>query len=224
MSEFRLQFVETADRLLAGDGNAAVFESAGFDGLLSELGGDWGDVVAVCARVGYHQPGLEIIPLMTGSNMLDNALASVALASGSLARCLEMAIDHANTRIQFGKPLSKQQAVQQSLAIMAQEVAIVAVAAQAAGVARDKGEAEFEIGAAKLRTNKAIGIGTAIAHQVHGAIGFTQDYPLHRYTQALIRWRSLYGNDAYWAGRIGKTALGWGGQGLWPAITAASDP
>jgi acyl-CoA dehydrogenase len=224
MSEFRVQLVETADKLLIGGANVAAFAAEGFGALINDLGGDWGDVVAISARVGYHRPELDIVRLMTGDDALDNALAVVALGSGALLRCLEMSIDHANTRVQFGKPLSKQQAVQQSLAILSEEIAIVAVAAQAAGAARDKGRAEFEIGAAKLRANRAIGVGTAIAHQVHGAIGFTQDYPLHRYTRALIRWRSLFGNDAYWAGRIGAIALEWGGQGVWPAIAAASDP
>jgi acyl-CoA dehydrogenase len=61
----------------------------------------------------------------------------------------------------------------------------------------------FEIAAAKLRTNMAIGTGTSIAHQVHGAIGFTHEYDLHRYTRRLMGWRSEFGND-----RIGRNAPG----------------
>jgi acyl-CoA dehydrogenase len=223
MSELRTQLIETAEKLLERGGDARAFEEAGFGLLLGDLGGDWGDAVAILARIGYHQPGLDVAEMIVGNATNDLALAAVALASGALQRCLDMSIEHANTRVQFGKPLGKQQAVQQSLALLAEEVAVVAVATQAAAVARDKGDAEFEIACAKLRTNRAIGMGTAIAHQVHGAIGFTQDYPLHHYTRALIGWRSRYGSEAHWAAHLGSVAAGLGGRGLWHELTRRSD-
>ncbi len=223
MSELRTQLVETADKLLERGADAQAFEDAGFGQLLGELGGDWGDAVAILARVGYHRPDLNVLRLIVGDAGEDGALGVVALSSGALQRCLDLAIEHANTRVQFGKPLGKQQAVQQSLALLAEEVAIVAVATQAAAAARDKGDAGFEIACAKLRTNRAIGTGTAIAHQVHGAIGFTQDYPLHHYTRALIAWRSLHGSEAHWAARAGELASAFGGAGLWQEITRRSD-
>ena len=158
-----------------------------------------------------------------GSEWHERALATTALIGGALQRALELSIEHANTRVQFGKPLGKQQAVQQALALMAEEVAAVAVASQAAAKARDSGDAAFEIGCAKLRANKAAGTGGAIAHQVHGAIGFTQDYPLHHYTAKLVEWRSAYGHDAYWAEQIGQFALRFSGLELWQELTRRSD-
>jgi acyl-CoA dehydrogenase len=234
MSEMRTQLVETATSLLL-DGTATVetFADAGFGQLLvaeadGGFGGDWGDAVEVLRLVGFHQPRLDITTLIVGDAGVaqedgDYALATTALIGGALARALELAIDHANTRVQFGKPLGKQQAVQQALALMAEEVAAVAVAAQAAAKARDTGDAAFEIGCAKLRANRAAGVGGAIAHQVHGAIGFTQDYPLHHYTAKLVEWRSAYGNDAHWAEQVGAFALAQGGTGLWREITRRSD-
>jgi acyl-CoA dehydrogenase len=229
MSEMRTQLVETATALLA-DGTATIeaFAEAGFGQLLTPeaeggFGGDWGDSAEVLRLVGFHQPRLDVASLIVGHSELDGALATTALIGGALQRALELAIDHANTRVQFGKPLGKQQAVQQSLALMAEEVAAVAVAAQAAAKARDAGDAAFEIGCAKLRANRAAGIGGAIAHQVHGAIGFTQDYPLHHYTAKLVEWRSAHGNDAYWAEQVGRFALERGGAGLWTEITRRSD-
>jgi acyl-CoA dehydrogenase len=220
MSALRIQLVETAEKLLArGDGLSA-FEEAGFGALLSpDMGGDWGDVAAILSRVGYYAPDLDLAGLMRA----DGSLAVVALASGALQRCLDLAIEHVNTRVQFGKPLSKQQAVQQSLALLAEEAAAVAVAAQAAAAARDKGDAEFEIMCAKLRANRAIAIGTTIAHQVHGAIGFTQDYPLHSFTRALTRWRSQHGTEAQLAASVGEIAARFGGSGLWAEIARRSD-
>lgn len=229
MSEMRTQLAETATALLS-DGTATVdaFSEAGFSLLLTPeadggFGGDWGDAVEVLRLVGFYQPRLDVAGLIVGNDVHRGALATTALIGGALQRALELSIDHANTRVQFGKPLGKQQAVQQALALMAEEVAAVAVAAQAAAKARDRGDAAFEIGCAKLRANKAAGIGGAIAHQVHGAIGFTKDYPLHHYTARLIEWRSAYGNDAYWADAVGGFALRFSGLGLWQEVTRRSD-
>ncbi len=219
MSDLRTQLVETADALLMRGAALTAYEEAGFGLLLGELGGDCGDAVAILQRVGYHDPSLPLAPLMNA----DMPLASVALASGALHRCLDLCIEHANGRVQFGKALSKQQAVQQSLALLAEEVAAVAVCAEALGAARDRGDADFELACAKLRTNRAIAIGTTIAHQVHGAIGFTQDYPLHSFTRALTLWRSSAGSEAYWANKVAETAIGLGGRGLWDEITRRSD-
>lgn len=224
----RAQLIETANSLLTSQPTVHAFEAAGFGQLLTAeadggFGGDWGDAEAVLRCVGYHAPDLAIVPLIAGDAHDDIALALVALMGGALERCLELSIEHANTRVQFGKPLGKQQAVQQNLAILAEEAAAVAVAAQAAAAARDIGNAAFEIACAKLRANQAAGRGAAIAHQVHGAIGFTQEYPLHHYTRALAFWRSSAGNDAYWAKRVGEMAAASGGRGLWIDLTRRSD-
>lgn len=228
MSEMRAQLAETARSLLMTDPTPSAFAAAGFDQLLvSEadggFGGDWGDAEAVLRLVGYHAPDLVVAPLIVGDAPDDMALALVALMGGALEHCLELSIDHANTRVQFGKPLGKQQAVQQNLAILAEETAAVAVAAQAAAAARNTGDAAFEIACAKLRANQAAGRGAAIAHQVHGAIGFTREYPLHRFTRALAFWRSCSGNDTFWAARIGTMASSSGGRGLWLDLTRRSD-
>ena len=228
----RAQLLETATALLTAGEDVAAFEEAGFGQLLipeaaGGFGGDWGDAEAVLRLVGFHRPALDVAPLIIapakGDAMLDGALAVVALIGGALQKALELSIDHANTRVQFGKPLGKQQAMQQSLAVLAEETAIVAVVAQAAARARDAGDAAFEIASAKLRANRAAGIGAAIAHQAHGAMGFTQEFPLHHYTRKLAEWRSAFGNDAIWADRVGAFALAQGGPGLWIEITRRSD-
>lgn len=152
----------------------------------------------------------------------------VCQAAGALDAALALAIDYTGQREQFGRQLSKFQAVQQSIALLAMEAAAVNCAAQGAAAALDRfgygGEASFEIGAAKLRANMAIRTGSAIAHQVHGAIGFTQDYPLHELTRRMMGWRSEAGNDAFWSARLGAQALAWGGAGLWDRMTARTDP
>ncbi len=151
------------------------------------------------------------------------AFIRVAQAAGALEAGFTLAIDHVNTRVQFGKPLAKFQAVQQALAEASSEIAAVGAAGQAAAQAFDAGDAGFEIAAAKLRTNRAIEVAVPILHRVHGAIGFTIEYPLNHYTRRLMGWRSEFGNDALWARDLGERTAKLGGKGLWREIVTRGD-
>ena len=253
MSEHRAMLCDTAKAVFAEAAYAGFdpIARAGFASLLiaedrGGFGGDWGDLFAVMRIAGGKSLNLPVgetiiaarllgaggSPVPEGPLRLDDkplgAFLRVALAAGALDAALAMTIEHANTRVQFGKPLAKFQAVQQSLAVFAVEAAAVNVAGAAAAVALDAAagrasDALFEIAAAKLRTNIAIGLGCAIAHQVHGAIGFTRDYALHPLTGNLTAWRSECGSDAYWADVLGGLACAHGGGGLWAEITRRSD-
>ncbi|MFZ4690593.1 MAG: acyl-CoA dehydrogenase family protein, partial [Polymorphobacter sp.] len=162
------------------------------------------------------------VELGAADHMLYGAFVRTAQASGALAAALALAVAHVNARVQFGKPLAKLQAVQQALAVLAEEAAAARMAGAAAAAALDRGGGAFEMMAAKLRANMAIHRGTAIAHQVHGAIGFTQDYPLHPLTRRLMGWRSDFGGDR-WAELLGQVALAEGGIGMWTEITRRGD-
>ncbi|TCS08101.1 acyl-CoA dehydrogenase family protein [Caulobacter sp. BK020] len=151
------------------------------------------------------------------------AFLRTAQIAGALDAALAASIAYANERVQFGKPISKFQTVQQTLAIFAIEAAAVNSAGQAAARAADAGVADFEFAAAKLRANIAAGQGAALAHQVHGAIGFTQEHPLHRLTRRLAGWRSEFGSDRFWAQRLGRRVAGLGPDGLWPELARRSD-
>jgi acyl-CoA dehydrogenase len=151
------------------------------------------------------------------------ALVRTAQIAGALDAALFMALEHANGRVQFDRPIGKFQAVQQGLAMFAQEAAAVNCGGQAAARVADQGDASFEIAAAKLRANMASGVGVAIAHQVHGAIGFTQEYQLHPLTRRLISWRSEFGNDRYWSEFLGDVAARTGADELWPFLTSRGD-
>ena len=151
------------------------------------------------------------------------AFCLVAQAAGAFEAGFALAIEHVNTRVQFGKPLGKFQAVQQALAEASEEIAAVLAAGQATAAAFDAGDASFEIAAAKLRMNRAVEIAVPILHRVHGAIGFTLEYPLNRYTRRLMGWRSAFGNDAYWARTLGARVAKLGGTGLWREVAARGD-
>jgi hypothetical protein len=234
MSEQRPLLCDTAEAVFAEAATAGMvpIEAAGFGQLLTpDFGGDWGDVFAVLRIAGAKVPHLPVGELILGGEIdrPKGAFMRVAQAAGALDAALAMSIDHVNTRQQFGKPLAKFQAVQQVLSIFATEAAAVNVAGAAAAAALDRAggnmeAALFEIAAAKLRANKAIGVAASIAHQVHGAIGFAREYELHKLTGPLNDWRSDHGNDAYWAAVLGGMAAKLGGAGLWAEITRRTDP
>ncbi len=145
------------------------------------------------------------------------ALLRAAQMAGAMERALELAIDHANTRVQFGRHIGKFQAVQQMLAQLASHVAAAAAAADLGADGLAAGNGVLEAAIAKSRTGEAAGFAAEISHQVIGAMGFTMEHPLHRYTRRLWSWRDEYGNEAFWNERIGEVALR-ADSGAWPLI------
>ncbi|MGA2410523.1 MAG: acyl-CoA dehydrogenase family protein, partial [Candidatus Binataceae bacterium] len=136
------------------------------------------------------------------------AVRALQLAEAA-ARALEISVEYAGQRKQFGKPIGGFQAIQHQLAAAAGEVASARVAAQQAylALAADK-NVLFACAIAKARANDAAGAVARIAHQVHGAIGFTQEYQLHRFTRRIQSWRGEYGASAFWNRRLGELVLG----------------
>lgn len=148
------------------------------------------------------------------------AMMRSAQMAGALADILDRSVSYANDRLQFGRPISKQQIIQQYLAVLAAEAAAVDVAAKTAFVAADQGGAEFPIAAAKARAGFAVAQAVNIAHQVHGAIGFTLEHPLQWSTRRLMSWRSEFGSDRHWAVLLGRRVLALGPEEFWPRLTA----
>jgi acyl-CoA dehydrogenase len=150
------------------------------------------------------------------------ALARTCQIAGAMETVLAMSVEHAKTRQQFGKAIGNFQAIQHQLAIFASETAAVGAAAAGACRAADRGDAEFEIGCAKLRANRAVDVVTNVGHQVHGAIGITREHALNRYTKRLWAWKSEFGNDRYWAAKLGTRVAERGADRLWSDLTAVS--
>jgi acyl-CoA dehydrogenase len=152
------------------------------------------------------------------------ALMRLAQVVGALENVLAMTLEYANERKQFGRPISKFQAVQQQLAIFGSEVAAVTCAVRSAYDAADAGaNTSFQIAAAKLRANMAIGTATATAHQVFAAIGFTWEHTLRLSTQRLLSWRSEYGNDSFWSNKLGSAVAQRGADNFWSDLTQRDD-
>ncbi|BBG02101.1 MULTISPECIES: acyl-CoA dehydrogenase family protein [Pseudonocardia] len=152
------------------------------------------------------------------------ALARSLLLAGAARGALARSIGYAGERQQFGRPIARFQAVQQMLAEAGSEVAAAAASsAAAARTARTAGFADpatvFAVAAAKSRCGEAATAVARIAHQVHGAIGFTREHDLRLVSTRLWAWRDEDGNEAYWNDRVGELALRAGADGLWPLVT-----
>jgi acyl-CoA dehydrogenase len=148
--------------------------------------------------------------------------------SGALESILAIAVSYANERVAFERPIGKFQAVQHNLARLAGETAaaVAAAASAADAIANAAAAGSFdeaillEVAAAKIRVGEAAGVGAGIAHQVLGAIGFTREHVLHRFTQRLWAWRDDFDDESAWAVRLGALVAARGGEGLWPLLAS----
>jgi acyl-CoA dehydrogenase len=122
------------------------------------------------------------------------------LISGAASRALASTIRYAATRIQFGRAIAGFQAVQQQVAVAAAEVVAARTAADAALASLERdgltSRLAFAAAAAKARANQAAGVVASVSHQVHGAIGISEEHDLHRSTTRLWSWRDEWGRDA----------------------------
>lgn len=75
---------------------------------------------------------------------------------------------------------------------------------------------------AKIRINEAVSAGAPIAHQVHGAIGFTHEHILHQSTRRVWSWREEFGTETEWSERLAALLTKVDHNKLWSFITAKS--
>jgi acyl-CoA dehydrogenase len=146
------------------------------------------------------------------------ALTRVALIAGALTGMARLTVAYADERRQFGRPIAAFQAVQQHLVEIAQEASLVVAAAD--GAARAPGA--FEIAAAKTLASRAALGATRAAHQVHGAMGMTQEYRLHHFSRRLWAWRNEYGDEQHWSRNLGGAVAASGAEQLYPLLTGGS--
>jgi acyl-CoA dehydrogenase len=188
------------------------------------LGGDHSDAVTLDkvepvttkpAPKGFDQTQLML---------MGGVVRSLQIA-GALEALLEISVRYSNERVAFEKKISKFQAVQHMLAKLAGESAAALAAATSAADtlanATSFDDAAFlEAAAAKIRCAEAAEKGGAIAHQVHGAIGFTSEHILHRFSLRALAWRDDFGSESYWAVELGKLVADRGADELWPLVAS----
>jgi len=188
------------------------------------LAGDNSDAVSF-----DHVQPVAIKPAPKGFDqttlMLMGAVARSLQIAGALESMLDISVRYSNERVAFEKKISKFQAVQHNLARLAGETAAAMTAASSAADtianAISFDDAVFlEATAAKIRCAEAAEKSAAIAHQVHGAIGYTLEHILHRYTMRALAWRDDFGSESYWAVELGNRVAARGADELWPLVAS----
>ncbi|MEU2615214.1 acyl-CoA dehydrogenase [Micromonospora sp. NPDC007271] len=146
---------------------------------------------------------------------LRGAVLRAAMLLGAAQRALDLAVQYSGERVQFGKPIRAFQAVGHLLAGCAGQVVATSVALDAAlaslsdpGCEPERQEVAALV--AVVEATQMAGRLAAATHQVHGAIGFTAEHPLHLSTTALWSWRDDYGNEFEWASRLARIATAHG--------------
>lgn len=153
------------------------------------------------------------------------AIARSAMMVGAAEFALEESVQYALDRVQFGRAIGKNQAVQQQLAQMAGQVAVARHAAMIAlahvpswSDPSARGDA-ISAGCAKVLAGEAADSATTVSHQVHGALGFTYEHILNFATRRLWTWREDHGTASWWARRLGGKVAAEGSSAFWPAVT-----
>lgn len=169
-----------------------------------------------------------------GAELRDRLLAMGAVAracqmAGALQGILGRSVAYVGERVAFDRPIGKFQVIQHALARLAGETAIALAASGSAADAladaltsgsHDPDGVFLEVASAKIRVGEAAAAGAAIAHQVHGAIGFTIEHILHRYSLRALAWRDDFGSESYWAVELGKLVATRGADELWPLVAS----
>lgn len=166
----------------------------------AEVSMTWPDADGTAQRIPFDPQSLASV----GSLM---AIAFSALLSGAADRVLELTVDYANQRSQFGRSIGRFQAVQNQMSTMAERVWAMRMAARLA--CQDAGPAaQYAMAAAaKATCSESASHVTDVAHAVHGAMGITQEYDLQLYTRRMHEWRRAGGAENYWASQLGRRVL-----------------
>jgi len=167
--------------------------------------------LALDAALAWSAAQVQAAPGVAVDAALDVRTLQAAVVAAQMAGALKTVFDrtlqYANERQQFGRPIGKFQAIQHQLAVMSEHVFAARMAAQlgcsGAGVKPDR----LRVATAKARCSEAALVVSELAHAIHGAIGFTEEYDLQLFTRRLHAWRQAAGSEAYWYGVAGEALL-----------------
>ncbi len=190
--------------------NATVRESANFAGEpRDDLAFDGASPVAL----------VQLEPQQVFDLRVLGGLTRAALSAGAVERLADLTIRYTSERRQFGKPVGSFQAVQQHIVAVVEMTALLKISVHGAAAAVDAGDGRYEVAAAKVMASRAATLATRAAHQAHGAMGMTREYPLHQYSRRLWSWATEYGDEREWTDFLGRAVFTVGADGLYPFIT-----
>jgi acyl-CoA dehydrogenase len=151
--------------------------------------------------------GIVVPAAVVAQYRLRGALARSVQMTGAMDHVVDLCVQFASERKQFGRPIARFQAVQQLIAdaacesFLARAATDIAVAAMASTTAADE-ERELKVAMAKSVAGHAASVVVRNAHQVHGAIGTTFEHPLHEFTIPILAWRNEFGSVRAWDARL----------------------
>lgn len=144
-------------------------------------------------------------------------LRSAALV-GATRGAYSLTRKYVREREQFGKSLVKIPAVARALATIRVDV-IQAEAALARALEVGTLDA---VAIARVVAAQSAGATAHTAHQLHGAMGITQEYPLHQLTRTMWAWRDAETSELDWADHLGAAAFEGGDNLVWTTLTATA--
>lgn len=155
---------------------------------------------------GLLVPGDRARSIGTAATRLDfrvrGAASRVALMAGALDRIQAMTTSYTGERVQFGQPIRRFQAAQHRLARLAEQAQLAVTCARVLTDADSLVPAD--VAAAKSVVGIAAAAAAAEAHQLHGAVGMTLEYPLNFLTRRVWSWRNEYGSSEDWNSWLGE--------------------
>ncbi|HTQ21755.1 acyl-CoA dehydrogenase family protein, partial [Mycobacterium sp.] len=168
--------------------------------------------------------GTPVTPALVTQARLKSGMVRSIQVCAVLDRILQLSIEHVTSRVQFGRPLSKFQAIQNQISDIAAEAALARTATEAALTAAVISEwsahnLDLLVAVARSCAGHAASVVVRNAHQVHGAIGTTREHRLHEFTRAALAWRSEFGSVQYWDDQVTDAAMHASAGGLWDLIT-----
>ena len=148
---------------------------------------------------------------LAGSRDVPHARAAMAAeAVGIAQRVLELAIAHASTREQFGRPIGVYQAVSHQLSNTYADVELARSLAYWAAwcVAEDDAQAAVAAAAAKAFAAEAAVTACERSIQVHGGTGFTWEHPLHRFYKRALWLQGMGARPTELRAEIAEAVIG----------------
>ena len=149
------------------------------------------------------------------------SVARAALIVGAIEKIMELSLVYSGQRVQFGRQISKFQAVQQQLAALAGAAAAASAITLAAAREADRDGGDVLLDAARVRLGDIIDLVASVGHQVHGAIGVTREYQLQYFTRRLWAWRDEAVNLPQARQRLAARFAADNSDELWPQIVKA---
>ncbi|WP_330256010.1 acyl-CoA/acyl-ACP dehydrogenase [Nocardia sp. NBC_00565] len=158
----------------------------------------------------FREAPVQVVPVSVSRVELTARAGLVRAAQmvGAMNKTSALTQKYTSERHQFGRSIDSFPAVKEHLVVLAQMAAMAELSVERAADAASSADGVFECLAAKLVTSENAEHAVRAAHQAHGAIGMTKEYPLHRYTRRLQAWRSEFGTVSELSKMIGHGAAG----------------